>query len=79
MKAVHEWIRRGYDPARYGLRSSREFGHTLIKRPKILIFAPWLVNNPKIGEISPGLYSLGMLSGNMGAVCCDGMCRLYDA
>jgi hypothetical protein len=64
-EAAHEWIRRGYDAARYGLRSSCEFGHALIKRPKILIFALWLVNNPKIGEISRGFYSLGKLSGNM--------------
>jgi hypothetical protein len=68
--------RHGYDMTYYGLRPNPDFGVCPDSGAPEFGFATlWLVKNLEMGDTTCGFYDPSMLSANMGARGCDGMCR----
>jgi hypothetical protein len=75
--ARHEanWLRNlAYERLRTSTRRHPAWGS--VTRDEEFGFSTlWLVDTPEIGDTTCGFYNPSMLSANMGARGCDGMCR----
>jgi hypothetical protein len=74
-EAEHKW---GLSRLRYdvlGFVANPDFGVYPDSKSGFGFSTLWLVNTPEMGDTTCGFYDLSMLSSNMGARGCDGMCR----